>query len=211
MDPTDDKFLITNVRVFDGQQFSKPRTVVVSNGMIVEANNGAKVIDGDGRFLLPGLIDAHVHLQDKSTLEQLASYGVTSALDMATWPPSKLAPLRGCVGLTDIRSPGLLATCAGSVHSNVLPISQEGLVGRREDAERFVENRVQEGADYANIIVDVPGPDQATLNALVAEAHRHKLLVVAHASSFTPFDMAQDAGADIITQPHLIKLSTRRT
>jgi imidazolonepropionase-like amidohydrolase len=53
--------------------------------------------------------------------------------------------------------------------------------------------------DYIKIIADIPGTDQPTLNAFVTEFHRHKLLVVAHAASFIPFTIAQDAEADIIT------------
>ncbi|KFY08790.1 hypothetical protein V492_05909 [Pseudogymnoascus sp. VKM F-4246] len=196
-----EKLAIINVRVFDGQHFSEPRTVAIANGIIVETDDaiGAKVIDGNEQFLLPGLIDAHIHLKDKSTLRQMAEYGITTGLDMATWPPSKLDPLRGCLGLTDIRSPGLPATCSGSIHSHILPIPQNGFVASPEDAAQFVQDRIMEGADYIKVIADVPGPDQPTLNALVAEAHKHKMLVVAHASSFTPFAMAQEAEADIIT------------
>ena len=46
-------------------------------------------------MLLPGLIDAHVHLRDRHTLEQLASFGVTTALDMACAPPELVNSLRG--------------------------------------------------------------------------------------------------------------------
>ena len=38
-----------------------------------------------------------------------------------------------------------------------------------------------------------------TANASVTEAHSNQMLVAAHAASFKPFAMAQDAGADIIT------------
>ena len=201
LDAAEEKLAITRVRVFNGQHFSEPRTVVIARGIIVETDDdiGATIIDGNGGFLLPGLIDAHIHLKDKSTLQQMAEYGITTGLDMATWPPSKLDPLRGCIGLTDIRSPGLPATCSGSIHSHILPLPQEGFVSSPGDAAQFVQDRITEGADYIKVIADVPGPDQPTLNALVAEAHRHKLLVVAHASSFTPFSMAQEAEADIIT------------
>lgn len=198
-EPAKDKVAITNVRVFDGKQFSEPRTVVIEGGRIGEDDEGAEIIDGLGGFLLPGLIDAHVHLQNEQDLRQMVEYGITSALDMATWPPSKLTPLRGRVGLTDIRSPGLAATSPGSIHSHVLPMPKEELVTNPEDAVRFVTKRVSEGVDYIKVISDVPGPDQQTLNALVSCTHEHNLLAIAHASSFTPFAMAQDAQADILT------------
>lgn len=193
------KIIITNVRIFDGHSFQDPTSIVVENGLIGSDAHGAEEVDGRGGFLLPGFIDAHIHLQDEKDLQQLAKYGVTTGLDMATWPPSKLEAVRGREGLTDIRSPGLPATCQGSVHSQLLPIPKDSLVAGPQDAADFVESRVSEGADYIKIIADVPGPDQPTLNALVTASHERNLLVVAHASSYTPYRMAQEAKSDVIT------------
>ena len=80
-----------------------------------------------------------------------------------------------------------------------MPFANDDLVCGPKDAARFIANRVSEGVDYIKVIADVPGPDQATLNALVAAAHEHKKLVVAHAAYFIPFAMAQDAGVDVVT------------
>jgi imidazolonepropionase-like amidohydrolase len=41
-----------------------------------------RLFDGQGRVLLPGLIDAHVHVQGEENLVQLVSHGITTALDM---------------------------------------------------------------------------------------------------------------------------------
>lgn len=194
-----DKFAIINVRVFDGHTFSEPQTVVVHDGFIAEDKSGASIIDGQGGFLLPGLIDAHIHLTDENDLRQMAAYGVTTGLDMATWPLSKLNSLRGRIGMTDVRSPGLPVTCPGSIHSHILPLPKESLLKGPEDAAQFVADRFSEGADYVKVIADVPGPDQATLNAVVKEAHNKNLLVIAHASAFIPFEMAQDAKVDVVT------------
>ena len=56
-----------DVRVFDGVNpaLSPPTTVTVTGGLITgvgaPAEPGATVIDGGGRVLMPGLIDAHWH------------------------------------------------------------------------------------------------------------------------------------------------------
>ena len=190
---------VTNVRVFDGQSLTQPQTVVIEGEFIGEDAQGAHVIDGEGGVLLPGLIDAHIHLQTEDDLHAMAAYGITTGLDMATWPSAKMNGLRARKGLTDIRSAGLPATCAGSIHSRLLPLPQEALLTGPQDAERFVRERISEGSDFIKLIVDIPGPNQDTLDALATAAHRHQKLVVAHASSFIPFAMAQDAKADIIT------------
>ena len=62
--------LFKNVRVFDGKsdKLSAPTAVLVQGHLIkkigadLTAPDGATVIDGRGRTLMPGLIDAHVHL-----------------------------------------------------------------------------------------------------------------------------------------------------
>ena len=85
---TASSYLIQNVRVFDGEKILTSRNVLIANGKIVDANFKAKVkpemhlIDGKGRTLLPGLIDAHVHAFQDQDLPLL--YGVTTQIDMFT-------------------------------------------------------------------------------------------------------------------------------
>ena len=62
-------------------------------------------------------------------------------------------------------------------------------------------DRVAEGSDYIKIIMGSPGADhdQATVDALVAAAHRHGKLAVAHASSAAAVAKARQAGVDVLT------------
>ena len=62
--------LITNVHVFDGKsdQRLENASVLIEGNLIKAVStdaisaNGATVIDGGGRTLMPGLADTHVHL-----------------------------------------------------------------------------------------------------------------------------------------------------
>ena len=64
------QILFANVNVFDGmsEQLIENAKVLVEENLIKSVSsqaidvNGAEVIDGGGRTLMPGLIDAHVHL-----------------------------------------------------------------------------------------------------------------------------------------------------
>lgn len=64
------RVLITNVDVFDGEHESlmKNASVLVEGNLITKVStealsaDGAVVIDGKGRTLMPGLIDAHWHV-----------------------------------------------------------------------------------------------------------------------------------------------------
>jgi imidazolonepropionase-like amidohydrolase len=194
---------LTNVRVFDGTGLQPPGTVVISNGLIGADAGGARVIDGRGGILLPGLIDAHIHLSGAETLEQLSAFGVTTALDMGTWPAELVDSLRGNEGLTDIRSSGVGATSPASRHGQRLDRPAEGFVAGPADAAGYVAGRVRDGADYIKIIIDLPGFDQSTVTALVSAAHQQGKLAITHASTRPAVAMAQRAGADVVTHAPL--------
>ena len=72
-------------------------------------------------------------------------------------------------------------------------------------------DRIAEGADYIKLIADIPGPDQVTLDALIAASHRHGKLAVAHAMSTAALDMALHAGVDMITHAPLDRRLTEST
>jgi len=202
--------LIRGVRLFDGHTVGEPTAVLTRSEWIVGvgadlASDGALVVDGGDGVLLPGLIDAHVHLHDRHDLEQLARYGVTTALDMACWPPGRVDGFRHQRGLTDIRSAGIPATAPGSTHSKMPGMPVDAILEGPGAAEDFVAARIAEGSDYIKLIADVPGPDQATLDALVAAARRHGKLTVAHAANTAAWQMAVAAGADVVTHTPLDK------
>jgi imidazolonepropionase-like amidohydrolase len=200
------KVALTNVRIFDGYKFGEPCTVVIDRELIGSNTEGAEVIDCTGCFLLPGFIDAHVHLVGEHNLKQLVEFGITTALDMTTRPQSLLDSLRGKKGLTDIRSAGIGATSPGSLHGQIPIWPKDELVSNPNDAAKFVERRINEGADYIKIIADIPGPDQETLNALVSAAHSNSKLAIAHAVSNASYAMAQEAKVNMITHVPLDKV-----
>lgn len=195
------KVVLTNVRVFDGRQLQPPGTVVIDGPRIGTDPAGAEVVDGGGGVLLPGLIDAHVHLKDRDTLGRLARAGVTTALDMACGPPELVDSLRGVAGLTDIRSAGTPAIAPGSLHARFPVIGARGAISGADQAAGFVAARVAEGSDYIKIVVGSPGADhdQATLDALTAAAREHGRLSVAHAASYQAVEKAQRARVSVLT------------
>ena len=84
------RLAIVNVAVIDatGSAVQHHKTVLVAGNRIeaiLDAKapipKGSRVIRGDGRFLIPGLWDMHVHLTERD-LPILVAYGVTSVRDM---------------------------------------------------------------------------------------------------------------------------------
>lgn len=78
---------LTNAKVIDGVSDRPIRaaTVIVRDGEITSVTTGrpqippgAAVIDLTGKWLLPGLIDAHVHLPDMAAARRAVASGVTT-------------------------------------------------------------------------------------------------------------------------------------
>ncbi|MFG2435823.1 amidohydrolase family protein [Streptomyces sp. NPDC048508] len=193
-----DKVALTNVRIFDGDQVTSPRTVVIENGRIGISSLGARRVDCGGAVLLPGLTDAHIHLRDVNTLHALAGSGVTTGLDMASFPPSLVDSLRRLPGLTDIRSAGTPAVAPGSPQSQIPTFPVDAVLTGPEQATQFVRSRITEGSDYIKIIIDEPGLSPETIKAVAAAAHSAGKLVMAHATTTVAVVRALDANVDMI-------------
>jgi imidazolonepropionase-like amidohydrolase len=203
---------ISNVRVFDGSGLTPAQTVVIDHGVIVAMGILASAdtsIDGQGGTLLPGLIDAHVHLLGPADLEQAAQWGVTTMLDMGSPSMQFTDALRRHPGGSDIRGSGPPASAPGGIQTTRMGFPTSTAVTGPADAPRFVAERVAEGADYLKIIGEDPaamGPaalDVPTIAALVEAAHQAGLKVIAHASRTASIRMAGEAGVDVLTHAPL--------
>ena len=81
----------TNVRLYDAEQarFVENQTVIVQGERIASVGDaasarvpaGARVIDGSGKTLVPGIWDAHMHVGSDAQGAMLLSIGVTSGRD----------------------------------------------------------------------------------------------------------------------------------
>ncbi len=206
--PTAARTAITGVRVFDGERLTPERTVVLEAGLITSADSpaaGDTLTDGRGGTLLPGLIDAHIHLHGPQTLDACARWGVTTGLDMASRPPTLVDSLRRLVGTCDIRSANSPASAPGSPQTTFMGFDASTALRGPHDAETFVQQRVDENSDYIKVIVEDPvaragialGPD--TIAAIVDAAHRRGLRVFAHATTTGAYRLAADACVDVLT------------
>ena len=213
--------IFADVRVFDGERVMDGSHDVVTDGGVIaaiepagtaarpdaskNASQDARIVAAHGAMLLPGLIDAHVHLRGPADLEELARWGVTTALDMGSWPPELIQQLR-VTGPTDVRSTGAGAVGPGSPQARIPGRPADSVVLSPQDGRRFVATRVAEGMDYIKVIVEAPGRgglDLPTLTAIVQAAHDAGRLVVAHASHTGAVATAQAAGADVLTHAPL--------
>lgn len=83
-------FTNVNVIPMDREQVLPAQTVIIRDGIIVtvgetsqaEVPENAMVIDGQGKYLMPGLVDMHVHIEYENDMLLLVANGVTSVRNM---------------------------------------------------------------------------------------------------------------------------------
>ena len=163
----------------------------------------ARIIDGRGLTVLPGLIDSHTHSYG-SALTDAARFGVTAVLDMFTDPRGLADTRRARDDLTqtiraDLYSAGMLATAAGG-HGSQFGVPIETL-SQPDAAAAWVAARQAEGSDYIKLVYipgndNLPSLDEATARAVIDAAHAAGLLALAHISTFAAAEVMVDAGID---------------
>jgi len=189
----------------------------------VRVPQGAEEIRGEGHTLLPGLIDSHVHvhvLRQVEALQQALAFGVTTVLDMWTGPPPRAFTGKPAISrlkeieasdppdMAAVRTAGTGATAPGG-HPTQMDGGFAALVtptlSRPDQAGAFVDARLSEGSDFIKIIYDdtketfgsnLPTLNEVTVAAIVAAAHTHGRIAVAHISTEQHARSAISAGVD---------------
>lgn len=89
--PTPANLVIRNVRVVDGQESAgTPSDIMILGGRIARitpAGRGSRavdtrVVDAEGRFVIPGLIDLHQHPRGEAQLRGALYFGITTIREM---------------------------------------------------------------------------------------------------------------------------------
>jgi imidazolonepropionase-like amidohydrolase len=201
-------FIVRDVRVFDGTTATERTNVVVRNGRITEVgaalSTGLETIDGRGKTLLPGLIDAHAHVPNVGHLRNALRFGVTTTLDMLTRPEfaATQRSRRDSIvrtDLADMYSAGVPITSPGGMGTQFgIPLTTISAPG---EADGIVAARIAEGSDYLKVMYE-PGAgivttiSEATLGAVIAAARARGKVSVAHVSSIGGARGVARAGAD---------------
>ncbi|HUP06485.1 MAG TPA: amidohydrolase family protein [Caldimonas sp.] len=212
LDATGDRFVGDAALLVRGE-----RIVEVGREGVVAIPKGADVVRLDGRFVVPGLINSHVHLATLANPREARAYlrrelysGVTAVRDMAG-DARLLGELKREAAFDEIVAPDVYyaALMAGpSFFAD--PRSHDASRGiepgaapwmRAITAATDVPLAVAEargtGATGIKLYADLPA---ASVRAVVAEAHRQHLLVWAHAAVFpaSPAEVGA-AGVDVMS------------
>jgi imidazolonepropionase-like amidohydrolase len=198
-------FVNVSVVPMDSERVLNGQTVIVRDGRIVEIGaaeqvkipEGATRIPGQGKYLMPGLVDMHVHGldEDEKTAEKelflYAAYGITTVLHRNG--EAKLLKLRERVK-------------GGNMFAPTLFISSPFIFGEKsmtpfgdthdtpESARKVVAKYAQAGYDMLKVYGDWK---QEPYQALVEEAAKQKIPVAGHFARNLPLEVNLRGRAEV--------------
>ena len=201
-----------SVVLIDGERISAVGTV---DSLAVPA--GAKVISTEGMTVMPGMWDMHVHLKlnghsdythwEKTyrsrfrdtimpaSAKQLLLAGVTGARDLGA-PLEDSIYIRDAINRGEIPGPTLFVS-GPFIQKNPYPGTESYRWGidSPADARAKVKRIAEAGVDIVKLI-DQDQMSEAEIAAIVDEAHKHDLQVVAHAHRPDEIRRGLKAGVD---------------
>lgn len=180
-------FVHVNVITMTQDGLLKDQTVLVERGKITRVGPSASVrlpsnaqqIDGRGKYLMPGLVDFHVHLRDPSELLSYLVHGVTTVVHMSGPMgnvPDVLA-LRRRIADGEIPGPNVYSTGRILDGNPAINPRVSTVVATPEEARRFVEDQYRAGVDFIKIYNNLTSE---VLRAVVEAAHQRGLAVIGH-------------------------------
>ena len=171
------------------------QTVVIQGDRIVSVGSrrdfrvpaAAKRIDAAGKYLMPGLVDAHVHLEHFSTPEVLRvflAYGVTTVRNMDGRP--HVLSWREQIRARTLLGPQIVT--AGPVLDGEPPLLPDNFSVASADAAReAVRAQASAGYDFVKVYTNL---SPAVYDAIVAAARDAKLPVAGHVPRSLSIDNA---------------------
>lgn len=203
----------------DGERIEK---IVPDGELDVATMDNAKVIDVTGRFVMPGLIDAHVHLatppnrrQAEAVLRRDIYGGVTAVRDLAddlrAVGDIARAGLVGEIAAPDIYYAALMAGPSFFTDKRTAMVSAGAPLGQAPWLQAVTDKTdillaiAEARGTYATAIKLYADITPALAARITTEAHRQHLLVWAHATLYPakPSEVVA-AGVDTISHACLL-------
>lgn len=176
---------ITHVTVIDMEtgDEAQDRTVIISGDRIAEVKNshevkmpaGARIVDGTGKYLIPGLWDMHVHgTKYDASLHLYIANGVTGVREM--FGPPDANKFRAELGARIIDAPHIYL---GSPIVDGKPPDWPDsiIVETPEKARQVVDEQKQRGADFIKVYNEL---SREVYFAIIEEAKEQNIPVEGH-------------------------------
>lgn len=208
MDARPDRLAIVGGTSLIGRDLTPTNDAIVIDGStiteVTDKPDAASLIDATGHTVIPGFIDAHVHIALADPRDVLRK-GVTTVRDLA-WPRDAIYPLARASRSGDFDGPliltvGPMITVEGGypITAGWAPPGTGLAVTGADDARRVVTSLASEGVAAIKIALNPPAGnvlDETTVAAIVDQAHRHGLRVTAHIHGLDELKKAVTAGVD---------------
>jgi imidazolonepropionase-like amidohydrolase len=176
---------VTVINPGDGTQFPDT-TVVVRGGEIAsvaplkgtKTPRTAQIVDGSGKFLIPGLWDMHTHFRSpERDLKLYVANGILGIRDMGG-AAERVYPLREKIAKGQLLGPKIVASGAivdgpDSFSNPEFTVS----VGAAEQAQEAVAKHRREGADFIKVY---DGLSRDAYFAIIEEAKLENISVAGH-------------------------------
>lgn len=193
-----------NVISMTAPQTQPEQTILIANDRIVAVMpsrdavvpSGARVIDGRGLFVIPGLADMHVHMSEDDLPLFLAN-GVTTVREMNG--TSSLLALRGAIARGEKLGPRMIV--AGPLLAGVKQRWRHKLITTPEEATTEVESEIHAGYDEIKVY---DGLTATTYAAIVEAAKKGGKRFVGHVPEAVGLANALDAGQSTIEHGEMI-------
>jgi imidazolonepropionase-like amidohydrolase len=204
-DPIHDQLIITNVNVVDvrTEQVGRNLTVVVKNGRIdsvakvalIGSGRDLHVVNGNGKYLIPGLWDMHVHTaggsapawDDRIVYPLEIANGVTGVRDMGG-DTSLLLQRRQRIAKGDLLGPHIVM--AGPFLSRGKTDEQTIAVNSPAEARQAVDAVKKQGLDFVKIL----SVSREAYLAIAEEAQKQHIHFVGHVPDSVSVAEASAAG-----------------
>ena len=202
--------IIQNVTLFDsktGESSSGINVVIEGNEIVsvtseeVDTSAPAVVIDGTGKFLMPGLFDNHTHIAGQQGILHVAA-GVTSVRDMANaltlpllredFATKRLIGPRINIMSGFVDQAGPYAGPTGKIVSSL----EEGLEG----IDYYAEQGYEQIKLYSSI-------DPEWVKPLAERAHEHGMRLSGHIPAYMIASQAVESGYDEIQHINMLALN----
>jgi hypothetical protein len=200
----------THVRAFlAGDHFAEDQTIVVERGVIIQAGAarqvtvppGAQIVDGNGKTLVPGLWDCHMHFSDDASGPALLSLGITSVRDPGNNNSLTLArAARRARG--DLLSPRVYPSVL--IDGKGPNTAQVASVANSQDEALAITRKAKSDGFIAIKLYGTLNP--GWVRATAAEAHRLGLHVHGHLPAGMRPSQAIDDGYDEITHIYFVMM-----
>lgn len=146
------------------------------------AAGGLPVVDGEGRYLLPGLMDMHVHVWDEYELGLYLASGVTAVRNL--WGQPMHLRMKERINQGKILSPAFFTSSPKLTGPDYAGDDNLQLTSV-EEARKKVASCAERGYD---LIKTYNGLTPPLFEAILAESRQQGLDVVAHPSALLPYD-----------------------